>query len=49
MRAIAGHNENLVLFTVYDRDAAKVFLSLLEEAGLQAVLCSSKEERLAAE
>jgi len=44
VRAIAGHNDDLVVFTIFDREAAEMFVSEMAEAGLQVKFAATKEE-----
>ena len=44
VRAVAGHNDDLVVFTIFDREAAEMFVSKMREAGLRVQLAASKEE-----
>jgi hypothetical protein len=43
IRAIAGHNDDVVVLTIYDREAAEEFVDEMRTAGIDATLASSKE------
>jgi hypothetical protein len=44
VRAIVGYRDDLVVFTIYDREAAEQFLEEMRAAGIQATLAASTEE-----
>ncbi len=44
VRAVAGHNDDLVVFTIFDREAAEMFVNEMRDAGLRVQLTASKDE-----
>ena len=44
VHAIAGHNDDLVILTIYDQQAAEDFLAEMRATGIDAVIASSKDE-----
>lgn len=47
VRAVAGHKDDLVVFTIYDREAAEMFVGEMADAGLEVKFAVTKEELVA--
>lgn len=46
VRAIAGHKDDRVIFTIYDQQAAQQFVEEMQAAGIDASVASSTDEFL---
>ncbi len=44
VRAVAGHNDDVVLFTIYDREAAEMFVEEMRGSGFEVAIASSKDD-----